>query len=182
MASPAASVEEVAPQLARRRTDIDGLRAVAAAAVVANHLESDWLPGGFTGVDCFFVISGYVVTLSSRRASHSATPLRSSLAFYARRIRRLLPLSVTVVAATALATSALVPDDETEARAVFFTSAWYSLIGWANNYFVQRKLSGAGGGYWGEGRSGATWNPFTHFWSLGVEEQFYLVYEPPTET
>ena len=76
---------------ARRRLDIDGLRLVVCVAVVVNHMDKSWMPGGFTGVDVFFVISGYVVTLASVRTNDSI------LAFYARRIRRLMPLSTLVL-------------------------------------------------------------------------------------
>ena len=62
---------------ARRRLDIDGLRLVVCVAVVVNHMDKSWMPGGFTGVDVFFVISGYVVTLASVRTNDSI------LAFYA---------------------------------------------------------------------------------------------------
>ena len=162
-APEAAAAERVSPnQIAvdthsRRRTDIDGLRAVAAAAVVLNHIDSAWLPGGFTGVDVFYVISGYVVALSSR--SKPSTPLQ----FYARRVRRLMPTSLIVIVATVLAMSAVIPAEEPGLH-VFYDTALCSLVGWANNFFVGREVAGIGEGYWGAGRASATWNPFTHFW------------------
>ena len=70
------------------RPDIDGLRAVAVMAVILFHFDSSWLPGGFIGVDIFFVISGYVVSGSLLREQH-ATPGAFLAAFYARRVKRL---------------------------------------------------------------------------------------------
>lgn len=110
----------------------------------------------------FFVISGYVVTLSFISHPSKLSLLQSALAFYARRVRRLLPLSVTVVAATAVATSLVVPADELEPLRVFYDTLLSALIGWTNNFFAMREFAGVGQGYWGAGRSDATWNPGTH--------------------
>ena len=147
---------------ATRRQDIDGLRGIACAAVVVNHIDHRYLEGGFVGVDMFFVISGYVVTLSFISHPSKLSLLQSALAFYARRVRRLLPLSVTVVAATAVATSLVVPADELEPLRVFYDTLLSALIGWTNNFFAMREFAGVGQGYWGAGRSDATWNPGTH--------------------
>ena len=170
------STSKVAPR--SRRLDIDGLRFVAAAAVVANHLNERLLPGGFLGVDCFYVISGYVVTLSValQHRQQQSSCLRSGLSFYARRIRRLVPLNVVVVAVTTLAISALLSRYNESVADVIYTSGLTSLVGWTNNYLVIREIKHGDGGYWGLGRASATWNPFTHCWSLGVEEQFYLLF------
>ena len=168
------------PPAARRRLDIDGLRLVACAAVLVNHMDHDWLPGGFTGVDVFFVISGYVVTMSA--TAHAPSPDgwgRVALRFYARRVRRLMPLCVVVALASTLAISLVMPPvdpynrhvGEDQVQRVIYESALSSLIGWTNNYLAIRHVEFGDGGYWGEGRTSQAWNPFTHFWSLGVEEQ-----------
>ena len=80
-------MSEALPHL--RLWHVDGMRLVFAAAVVANHLDERWLPGGFLGVDCFYVISGYVVTLSVAHRGKQQC-LRAGLSFYERRIHRLL--------------------------------------------------------------------------------------------
>ena len=78
---------------AHYRADIDGLRAVAVAAVIVYDMNHAWLPAGFVGVDCFFVISGFVLTSSLLR--HPSTSIFSWLtAFYARRIKRLVPAMI----------------------------------------------------------------------------------------
>ena len=167
--------------MASRRGDIDGLRGVACLAVLLFHANPAWLPGGFTGVDVFFVISGYVVTLSMEKAS----PERAApLAFYARRVRRLAPLTLFTVLLTMAGVTLLVPADEEADSNVdeyglvgtYHLSAISSLFGWANNYFAQRTAtaSAGGGGYFQALGRTLEWNPYTHFWSLGVEEQFYL--------
>jgi len=149
------------------RPDIDGLRAVAVISVVIYHMEERWLPGGFTGVDIFFVISGYVV-MSSLSRSLPLT-LDGLAAFYARRLKRLLPAHVTVTILTGFAMSLLVPPWE-EYRSRFFYSGMLALVGWANNYFATLHV-----GYFDEGSASLKMNPFTHTWSLGVEEQYYML-------
>ena len=151
------------------RPDIDGLRAVAVIAVIIYHMQHDWLPGGFTGVDMFFVISGFVVTGSLLRESHPSA-LGLLAAFYGRRIRRLAPALFTMVLCTVLSISYLVPP---EARGLknMYLSGQLALVGWANNYFVTVKSS-----YWQQGAKTLEYNPFTHTWSLGVEEQFYFLF------
>ena len=172
------------------------MRAVACAIVVAFHVDPEALPNGWLGVDIFFVISGFVVTQSFRRAARLASSSTSHAAsFYARRVRRLMPSTALVVLVTLLAISLAVPIDkqavegredgphrvvsnEEALRGIYWTGL-SSAVGWANNYLAQRSAGGqAGGGYWGEGKGSTHWNPFTHFWSLGVEEQFYALYPP----
>ncbi|KAF1015648.1 MAG: O-acetyltransferase OatA [Stenotrophomonas maltophilia] len=140
---------------------IDGLRAIAVLAVVVFHLDPAWLPGGFTGVDVFFVISGFVVSASVARLP--ALPLGASmLRFYARRLRRITPALV----ATAVASMLLIPEswlseasDKTGLMVFFGLSNWVlGLVG--NDYFAPRS----------------EFNPYTHTWSLGVEDQFYLLF------
>jgi len=90
------------------RPHIDGLRAVAVLAVLAYHVDKRWLPGGFTGVDIFFVISGYVVAGSL--LSHTAeTATEYVFAFYARRLKRLVPALAFVTCCTGLGTAMVSP-------------------------------------------------------------------------
>lgn len=142
------------------RPDIDGLRAIAVLSVVVHHAFPDALPGGFVGVDIFFVISGYLITTLVRDALDEG---RFSLAdFYARRARRILPALLVVMSAalvagwfvqTALQYSAL---GKTAAAAAMFV-ANFSL--WQDaNYFAWTSRS----------------TILLHLWSLSVEEQFYI--------
>ena len=90
------------------RSDIDGLRALAVTAVIIYHMKRAWLPGGFTGVDMFFVISGFVV--SGSLLLRSSPSVGSVLAgFYARRIKRLSPALVFAMLATSLGAAMLIP-------------------------------------------------------------------------
>ena len=146
------------------RPDIDALRGIAVLAVILYHFNEAWLPGGFTGVDVFFVISGYVVTGSLIK--HQGESLGSQLGgFYLRRIRRLMPNLLLMVGLTSIGMALLVPPSETRRM---FTAASKSLYGWSNNYFA---LNGTD--YFAQD---ANLNPLSHTWSLGVEEQFYLLF------
>jgi peptidoglycan/LPS O-acetylase OafA/YrhL len=142
------------------RPDIDGLRAVAVASVVAYHAFPWLLPGGFIGVDIFFVISGFLITtilLQSQMAGDF-----SYRDFYARRIRRIFPALVLVLAATLL-------------------FGWYVLL---SGEFSQLGKQITGGAafvanfvFWGESGyfdTAAETKPLLHLWSLGIEEQFYI--------
>src|SRR4051794_37929950 len=84
------------------RADIDGWRAIAVIAVIVHHFDKTWLPGGYLGVDVFFVISGFVITMSllNRKAEGFGSFVAD---FYARRMRRLMPALVTCVVATSIA-------------------------------------------------------------------------------
>lgn len=157
----------MAPVTASReyRPAIDGLRAVAVLAVLVFHLNSAWLPGGFVGVDVFFVISGYLITsILARDFEHGNFSLAR---FYQRRIARLLPAFFTVALATTLAAIALcMPRDLAStgvtlvATALSVANLKFMLLG---TYF---KISPDA-------------QPFLHFWSLSVEEQFYLLFPSP---
>jgi peptidoglycan/LPS O-acetylase OafA/YrhL len=143
---------------------IDGLRAVAVLSVMAYHLNGAFLPGGFTGVDVFFVISGFVVAAAA--ADAGTLSVRGFLAwFYGRRLFRIAPalivcLLVTTLAFTMLIPSALMSDAIQKAgTAAFFGLSNFALVKSNNDYFAPL----------------ASLNPFTHTWSLAVEEQFYLV-------
>ncbi len=143
---------------------IDGMRAVAVLAVMLYHLDQALLPGGFVGVDVFFVISGFVVTASL--AGHGQESLGRFLGhFYVRRLARLMPALVAMLVTTTLAYVLLVPKAwfnraaESVGQAAFWGLSNWVLDRHTVNYFEPR----------------AELNPFTHTWSLGVEEQFYLI-------
>jgi peptidoglycan/LPS O-acetylase OafA/YrhL len=144
---------------------IDGLRAIAVLSVIVFHLNANWLPGGFSGVDIFFVISGYVVTLSL--LSKPKTGLSEFLwEFYKRRFVRIYPALIFMLVTVSIAVTFFLPK--------FFVSkdidltATYAFFGLSNFY-----LSFNGSDYFSPSTD---FNPFVHTWSLGVEEQFYLVF------
>lgn len=148
------------------RPEIDGLRAVAVIAVLINHLDHQWLPGGFLGVDLFFVISGYVVTASlARRQEASWQQLIGG--FYTRRFRRLLPALLLMVAVTSVLFSLFVSAGDDQ-YAMSMQTGLASLIGISNLSLLRQ-----GNNYFD---FGTQFNPFLHTWSLGVEEQFYLIW------
>lgn len=148
------------------RPDIDGLRAIAVSAVVAHHFSSDVLPGGYLGVDMFFVISGYVITSSLAKQSHVS--LGSLLTgFYARRIKWLLPALIACVLLTSVVGSLFIEPSTVEYTTSLRAGA-AALAGLSNLYFYDIATD-----YFGPM---AQFNLFTHTWSLGVEEQFYLVF------
>ena len=148
------------------RPEIDGLRAVAVLAVLINHLDPRWLPGGFLGVDIFFVISGYVVT-SSLLARRDGSRWQFLRRFYARRIRRLMPaLVVNIAVVSALFSMLVSPLDDFFAPVMRTGTA--ALFGVSNLYLLRQ-----GSNYFATDNH---FNAFMHTWSLGVEEQFYLVW------
>ena len=155
------------PTLAHNyRPDIDGLRAVAVLSVVIFHAFPDeaWLPGGFVGVDVFFVISGYLISkiLFSEIEQH-----RFSLAsFYGRRIRRIFPaLAVCLAAVLAYGFVVLMPSELAQlGKQVFFGASFLSNFAlWSESGYFD---------------SAATSKPLLHLWSLGIEEQFYILWPP----
>ena len=143
------------------RPDIDGLRAVAVIAVVATHASITGFSGGFVGVDVFFVISGFLI--SRNLAKSERLSARDLLAFYGRRMRRTLP-ALYLVAGVTLASGTLLlmpgPLDDL-ARSVIAAVA-----------FIPNMLFWTQAGYFDHA---AIAKPFLHSWSLGVEEQFYVV-------
>ena len=146
----------------RYRPDVDGLRALAVLSVFLFHLRPDFLPGGFLGVDVFFVISGYLITGIILRESHRKT--FSFAHFYARRVKRIFPaLFVVLLLSSLIATFLLTP----ETYVNYMKSARYASAQLSNLFFMQNV------DYFEEGFSG---QPLLHTWSLGVEEQFYLVW------
>jgi peptidoglycan/LPS O-acetylase OafA/YrhL len=144
------------------RSDIDGLRAVAVLAVLGYHLEISWFSGGFVGVDVFFVISGYLIgSLILQDVKHG---IFSLLGFYARRVRRIAPaFAVMVMLIMGLAYFVLLP-------AEYLRLAWSALsaaLSISNIYFASHT------GYFDAPSANQV---LLHTWSLGVEEQFYLVF------
>ncbi len=141
---------------------IDGLRAVAVLAVIAYHLRPGWLPGGFTGVDLFFVISGFVVSGAMPPESRGGLLWR----FYSRRAARILPALYVCLLMSSLLATLLVPyawlsaAAEKTGQAAVIGASNFVLAHNAGDYFAPR----------------ATYNVFTHTWSLGVEEQFYVLF------
>lgn len=146
----------------RHRADIDGLRAIAVGAVIAEHLGVPGVAGGYVGVDVFFVISGYLITALIAPA---VAARRFALgAFYERRIRRIAPAFFVVTAATTVAAWWLLPPRDLGRYGDSLTAT--STLS-ANILFWRQE------GYFD---SAAALKPMLHVWSLAVEEQFYLVY------
>ena len=144
------------------RPDIDGLRAVAVISVILFHIHANLLPGGFLGVDIFFVISGYLITGIIQR--ELAEQRFSLLNFYQRRAKRILPAFLFMLAAcTAACVWLLTPDD----FIAYLRSLRSSLLFGANLFFAQS------GGYFD---IQSAEKPLLHIWSLSVEEQFYFVF------
>ncbi|QNI83321.1 acyltransferase family protein [Synechococcus sp. RS9907] len=152
----------IRPNSVRYRPEIDGLRAFAVIAVIINHFNKDLLPSGYLGVDIFFVISGYVIT-SSLAGRTSKNFLDFLSGFYVRRIKRLVPALVMFVLITSVLISLFNPDPK-----VPLDVGWRSLFGISNIFLYQESTD-----YFAQS---AELNPFTHTWSLGVEEQFYLLF------
>jgi peptidoglycan/LPS O-acetylase OafA/YrhL len=144
------------------RPDIDGLRAVAVLSVVAFHFDANWLPGGFVGVDIFFVISGYLIT--GIVWSELAAGRFTLKGFYQRRILRIVPAYYLVLAVSFLAGALVLMPLEFDA---FSMSARASVLFAANFWFAQRV------DYFDQA---SEQDHLLHLWSLAVEEQFYVVF------
>lgn len=146
------------------RPDIEGLRAIAVLFVLIWHAGVTWLPGGFVGVDVFFVISGFLMTGILHRELMNTGSV-SIVKFYARRARRLIPASALTLVVTAIATWLILPP-----------TRWWSTgqdIAAAGAYVVNWLLASGSTNYLAQD---AAPSPVQHFWSLSVEEQFYLVW------
>ncbi len=146
------------------RADIDGLRAVAVLSVLIFHAFPTLLPGGFIGVDIFFVISGYLISSILMKSADEGR--FSVIDFYARRIRRILPPLLAMLI-------------------LVLVIGWFTLL--PNEYALLSKHTVAGLGFvsniifWQEAGyfdNAAALKPLLHLWSLGVEEQFYIIWPP----
>lgn len=143
------------------RPAIDGLRAIAVCSVLLFHLNEKWLPGGFLGVDIFFVISGYLITaIITEQCNRNEFSISN---FYQRRIARIFPaFFLTIFTTLLLASSIYNPQDFAAAG----SAATASALSVANLKFLLQ------GNYFDIGTDA---QPFLHFWSLSLEEQFYLI-------
>lgn len=145
------------------RPDIDGLRAIAIVSVVIFHTFPSQLPGGFVGVDVFFVISGYLISSIIFRSLEKGS--FSFLDFYARRIRRIFPaLSFLLIGVILLGALFLTPEEfKNLGKQAIYASAF------GENIFLIRHS----GGYWD---TATEMKPLMHLWTLAVEEQYYIFY------
>ena len=145
------------------RPDIQALRALAILSVAVYHFWPHAAPGGFVGVDIFFVISGYLITGQLWRQVQKENKVRFAQ-FWARRARRLLPVSLLVIVATAFASLAIMPHtrsmlifEEGSASAAYWQN-WLMIF--KSTDYLQQNIGSL--------------SPFQHFWSLSVEEQYYI--------
>src|SRR3954451_11127235 len=158
-----ASHEEPAVSSAAYRPHLDGLRAVAVYLVVLFHAGALRFAGGFIGVDVFFVLSGFLVTqLLLRDLAHGSIRFGR---FYARRFRRLLPAAFVALIVTAVVFTAIARAGEVVDAVGSFKAAFLYVANW---YFIHHST-----GYFGADISE---NPVLQFWSLAIEEQFYLLW------
>ena len=164
-APPATAPPATAPpaRTAWRAPGLDGVRALAVLAVLAFHESLPWIPGGFLGVDVFFVLSGFLITdlLAARYRRHGSIGLGG---FYQRRARRLLPALALMLVTVTAAVTLLDPGQRASLRpallgAVTYTSNWWQAFTHAS-YFTEYGPPPV----------------FQHLWSLAVEEQFYLIW------
>lgn len=148
----------------RFRPDIEGLRAIAVLLVLLFHAGVPFLPGGFIGVDVFFVVSGFLITGILVRETASRHRI-SLTGFYSRRVRRILPMATLVLIAVAIGSVFILPSSQLGTiktsiiGASLFVSNWV-FASQSVDYFAPDVAS----------------NPVLHFWSLSVEEQFYVVW------
>lgn len=144
------------------RADIDGLRTVAVLSVLLFHVDFSWVPGGYTGVDIFFVISGYLITrIIGLEVERGAFSLRW---FYVKRIRRILPAFYMVTVVTLLVGAIILLPEDLQS---FLSSVRHAVLFAANIYFSKDK------GYFD---ISAYEKPMLHVWSLSIEEQYYFVW------
>jgi peptidoglycan/LPS O-acetylase OafA/YrhL len=142
---------------------LDGVRAIAVAAVLLYHAGVDWFPAGFLGVDVFFVLSGFLITSLLLRERES-TGRVDLLRFWIRRARRLLPAAVLVIAVCALVTAIFLPEELQRMRGdalatLAYVNNWHQILA-ERSYFAAFERPSL----------------LQHFWSLAIEEQFYLLW------
>ena len=146
------------------RPDIQGIRALAVLLVIANHLTPSLLPGGYVGVDVFFVVSAYLIT--SLLLGEASQRSQISLAgFYARRARRIIPAATVVTVVTVVASLLTLP--LLRVQTIVTDAVWATLFG------ANIRMAQVGTDYFAQGQPPS---PLRHYWSLSVEEQFYLVW------
>lgn len=147
------------------RADIQALRAIAVAFVVIYHVWPTVLPGGYVGVDVFFVISGFLITAHLRQQAEGPRGL-SLMGFYTRRIRRLLPASLLVLLVSTVGILLWIPRSHWPINLGAVTASTFYVENWFLAATSTDYLSG----------SVAASNPVQHYWSLSTEEQFYLIW------
>jgi len=158
------SVIQLSPRDRTYRPDIDGLRAIAVLSVVAYHIWENVFPGGFVGVDIFFVISGYLITQNIiQDLDKGAFSLKD---FYRRRVKRIAPAMILVVCVTVVFAQFLLIPEDAERTA---ESGLWSLLSLANVYFWLFQDTSY---FAADSRE----TPLLHLWSLGVEEQYYIIW------
>jgi peptidoglycan/LPS O-acetylase OafA/YrhL len=148
----------------RFRADVEGLRAIAVVAVVLYHARVRFVTGGYVGVDVFFVISGFLITGLLLR-DDERSPLARIGHFYARRIRRIVPAATLVILVTLLGAVILQTPLVQRSTRVDATSAMF--------FFSNIRFARLATDYFHQGEAPSL---FQHFWSLSIEEQFYLVW------
>jgi peptidoglycan/LPS O-acetylase OafA/YrhL len=146
------------------RPDIQGLRALAVGIVMLDHAGFTTFGGGYVGVDVFFVISGFLITSLLMREAERDRSI-SLVGFYSRRARRILPAATLVLVVTALVSLLWLP--LVRAYEVLKDAVWASLFG------ANVRFSSVATDYFAQGQGAS---PLQHYWSLSVEEQFYLVW------
>jgi peptidoglycan/LPS O-acetylase OafA/YrhL len=144
------------------RPEVDGLRAIAVVAVILFHAHLGVAPGGYVGVDVFFVISGYLISSIIMRESEQGR--FSFVRFYERRIRRIFPALFVVLTTTTIASWFILPPEALQT----FSQSLVATVAFVSNFFFWLKS-----GYFG---GDADLFPLNHMWSLSVEEQFYIVF------
>lgn len=158
-----AAVVPSAPHSEHKRRDVQALRALAVGMVVVYHFWPAALPGGFVGVDIFFVISGFLITGGLFR--RAPTGLRDLTDFWARRALRLMPAAALTLLVSLLAVALFLPLGQWQPSAAHALASMFYVENW--------RLISEATDYLQEGGTGS---PFQHFWSLSVEEQYYITW------
>ncbi|MCY7412343.1 MAG: acyltransferase, partial [Salinibacterium sp.] len=160
MSSDSAAGEPAGTRAPRpKRPELQALRALAVGVVILNHSWPGIAPGGYVGVDVFFVISGFLITQQLVSEARETSALKLGR-FYAKRARRILPAATLVLLVCAMMTFVVVPFGQ---WGKFFTEITASAL-YVHNWVMVPELAGTSN------------SPVMHYWSLSVEEQFYLVW------